>query len=79
MTGLRRVLIEDGVGGTLSVELDFDGEREATTPIIDGVYYHFERIGRDVLVSDYRVDLDPDYMPHTDASGNCYILAPYSE
>ena len=50
------------------------GGREAA---IDGVFYHFERIKKEVLQTEYRVDNDPDYEPQSDPDGYCYILAPY--
>ncbi len=33
----------------------------------------------DVLLSEYKVDGDPDYQPQADAESYCYILAPFCE
>jgi hypothetical protein len=72
------VQIQNLSGDTLTVELHFDGERSAAVLEIDGVKYHLERVGRNELLSNYKVDADPDYQPQADAAGYCYILAPFS-
>ncbi len=73
---LRRVEISDGIA-TISVSLEFDGERESTQLLIDGVSYHFERIKKERLISEYKVDGDPDYEPQSDDFDYCYLIAPY--
>lgn len=37
---------------------------------IDGIFYHFERIRKEILMSEYKVDGDPDYERQTDAEGS---------
>ncbi|MGI8733213.1 MAG: hypothetical protein ACR2LM_07915 [Pyrinomonadaceae bacterium] len=73
---LRRVEISNGIANIV-VSLEFDGERESTQLLIDGISYHFERIKKERLMGDYKVDGDPDYEPQSDVSGYCYLIAPY--
>ena len=73
---LRRVEISYGVQ-EITVSLEFDGVRESTEILIDGVFYHFERIKKEQLVSQYKVDMDPDYEPQSDEFGYCYMIAPF--
>lgn len=73
----RIVEIINERGKGIDVPLSFDGERESAMLVIDGVRYHFERIEYYKLVSEYAVDLDPDYDPESDEAGYCYILAPF--
>lgn len=65
-------------GDSISTLMSFDGKREASVINIDGIRYHIERISKTELVSEYRVDSDPEYQPQSDADGFCYILAPFS-
>ena len=71
--------ITNEFGQSLTVSMSPEGERETTVLVIDGVRYHFERIARDELMAEYRVDSDPGYHPRTDSDGFCYTLAPFSE
>ena len=73
---LRRIDISDGIE-TIVVSLEFDGEREGTQILIDGISYHFERIKKEQLMSEYKIDGDPDYDPQSDDMGYCYLIAPY--
>ena len=73
---LRRVEISNGIANMV-VSLEFDGERESTQLLIDGVSYHFERIEKERLMSEYKIDADPDYEPQSDDMGYCYLIAPY--
>lgn len=75
----RTVVIKNEMGEQLIVNLVSDGYRESTTLLIGGKLYHFERISRTTLMTDYCVDIDPDFCPQADASGYCYILAPFAE
>ena len=70
------VVTHDGRSLTIPLE---PSERPGCTLTIDGVRYHFERVPRELLTGEYCVDTDPDYVPRADASGCCYVLAPYSE
>jgi len=63
----------------IEIPLEMDDGREVAMLQIDGVFYHFERIRKEVLLSEYKVDGNPDYEPQTDAEGYCYILAPFCE
>ncbi len=78
MKSERIVTIRSEAGTSIDVSLFFEGGREAAVLLIDGVRYHFERISRKQLLSEYRVDTDPDYRPQSDAEDYCYILAPFS-
>ena len=73
------VEISTALGDTLKVSLTQEEERVHSCLMINGVRYHFERITQTDLLTQYKVDGDPDYLPQMDASGHCYILAPYSE
>lgn len=79
MSEKRPVTISNGNGEQIIVNMTDDVGRENATLFINGQLYHFERITPSDLISNYRVDLDPDYWPQTDANGFCYILAPFSE
>jgi hypothetical protein len=79
MEGVRVVEITNGFGATIEVELEFEGDREGGSITIEGINYHFERLTRERLLSDYKIDDDPDYQPQADADGYCYLIAPFSE
>jgi len=79
MEGVRVVEITNGLGATIEVELEFEGDREGGSITIEGINYHFERLTRERLLSDYKIDYDPDYQPQADADGYCYLIAPFSE
>lgn len=74
----RIVTISSEAGASINLPLFFEGEREGAILIVDGIRYHFERISKKQLLSEYRVDTDPDYRPQSDVEGYCYILAPFS-
>lgn len=76
---MRMVEISNYMGESIRIPLSFDCERESSVVNIDGIRYHLERISKERLASEYRVDTDPDYQPHSDAEGFCYILAPFSK
>lgn len=73
-----RVSVE-GQEGVLTVPLGFDEERAYAVVLIDGVRYHLERLTPQELVTEYRVDSDPDYKPQADTSGHCYFMVPFSQ
>jgi len=75
----ERTVLFSSNGKSVEVPLSFDGVRDSTSVEIDGVQYHFERIHYSHLLSEYRIDNDPDYQPQTDQDGFCYIIAPYSK
>lgn len=75
----KTVEIVSEAGDSINIPLVSEGEREAAMLMIDGVRYHFERITKEQLLSEYRVDDDPDYQPQADAEGYCYALAPFSK
>lgn len=79
MDGLRVVEITNGFGATIHVELEYEGDREGASITIEGINYHFERLKKERLLSDYKIDDDPDYQPQSDADGYCYLIAPFSE
>lgn len=61
----------------IEIPMEVDDGREVGSLQIDGVSYHFERIKKETLLSEYKVDGDTDYQPQTDTKGYCYILAPF--
>jgi len=61
----------------VEIPLISDGVREVATVLLDGVFYHLERIKKKTLLSQYFVDRDADYKPQTDSDGYCYILSPF--
>lgn len=75
----RSVQLGNGLNDFIEIPLVAEDGREVGTVLIDGVFYHFERLKRETLLSEYRVDADPDYDPQTDTDGYCYILAPFCE
>jgi hypothetical protein len=75
----RIATITDGDGQQIALQLIPDSPREWSSLFIDGVPYHIERLPVEELVTDYRVDTDPDYHPQSDYQGFCYILAPFDE
>lgn len=79
MQDVRTVMLSTSMGQSLEIPLAFDGERESAEIRINGTPYHFERIYFSQLLSEYRIDNDPDYQPVTDADGYCYIIAPFSK
>jgi hypothetical protein len=66
-------------GLLLRVPLEWDGNSHLGVLTIDGTKYHLERLQATRLVSEYRVDNDPDYQPQADAGGYCYMLIPFSQ
>ena len=79
MTNTNTVQITNSSGKSIEVLLVDDGEHAHSCLTINGMHYHFERVTKSVIMTDYKVDSDPDYEPQTDPAGFCYILAPYSE
>lgn len=78
-TSDRTITIITETGENLSVQLVFDGERQSSLLIIDGRFYHFERIYVDDFVKSYIVDSDPNYCQATDSDGYCYMIAPFTK
>ena len=68
-----------GSGLSFEIPLTVEDRREVAMLLIDDVPYHFERIRKTELVSQYRVDTDPSYQPRSDSNDKCCILSPYSE
>lgn len=66
-------------GKDLNVPLMLEDDRESAVLIIDGIRYHLERVPKEALTTNYKVDLDPDYEPQADATGHCYMLVPFSK
>ncbi len=73
----RTIQLGNCLNDFIEIPLTLEDDREVGMVSIDGVFYHFERIKKETLLSEYRVDNDPDYDPKTDAEGYCYILAPF--
>lgn len=78
MDDLVYAQVSSGDGQTLRLTLLPEGDRHVGSIVIDGVWYHLERIKGRQLVCDYKVDLDEGYQPQTDGAGYAYIIAPFS-
>jgi hypothetical protein len=74
----EKVTIQSGTD-FIKIPLEVDDGREVASLQIDGVSYHIERLRKETLLNEYKVDGDPDYQPQTDVEGYCYILAPFCE
>lgn len=72
-----RILIPGGKD--LNIPLTLEDDREFAVLIINGIRYHLERVPKEELTTNYKVDLDPDYEPQGDATGHCYMLVPFSK
>ncbi len=62
----------------LQVPLEKSGDREAGTIFIDDIPYHIERMPKNMMCREYKVDSDADYVPQTDNSNRCVVVAPFS-
>ncbi len=60
----------------LQVPLEKFGNREAGTIFIDDVPYHIERLSKKLFRKEYKIDADSDYVPQTDNSNRCVLVAP---
>jgi hypothetical protein len=60
------------------VRLEKFEDRQVATVFIDNVPYHIERMSKDSLCGHYKIDTDSDYVPKTDSSNCCVMIAPYS-
>lgn len=76
----RKVTLQVGHNRDYFIEipLSTDGDRQVATVLMDGIFYHLERIKKETLLSQYFIDLDRDYRPQTDTEGYCYILSPFA-
>jgi hypothetical protein len=74
-----QLTIDGGEGEFLRVDLKSDGQRRVGTIFIDGVRYHIEKIPVQEYQANYRVDIDKEYVPQTDANGSCILIAPFSK
>jgi len=63
----------------LQVPIEKCGDREAGTIFIDDVPYHIERISKKLLCEKYKIDTESDYVPQTDNSNRCALVAPFSK
>lgn len=68
----------EGGEGTLAVPLLAEDGREYAVVMINGMRYHLECMTTQELVSDYKVDRDPDYAPQADKNGHCFLMVPFS-
>lgn len=75
----KTVVIQNGSGDSLSVELTPEGDTFLGWVRIDGVSYHVERVSAEKLRAEYCVDRDPDYFPKHDPNGECVLFAPYAQ
>jgi len=73
------VQLSNGRNDFIEIPLRVDGDWEVATILIDGVLYHFERIKKETLLSQYLTDNDPADKPQTDPDGYRYILTPYCD
>jgi len=76
---MQTVVIENGCGDKLSVELTPEGDTFLGLVRIDGVSYHVEKVSAEKLRTQYCVDRDTDYFPKHDSNGECVLFAPYAQ
>jgi hypothetical protein len=76
---MRTVVIENGSGEKLLVELTPEGDTFLGMVRIDGVPHHVERVSAVKLRTEYCVDRDPDYFPKYDLNESCVLFAPYAQ
>jgi len=74
----ERLVITTWHGDGVSIPMESEGGRQVATILIDGVWYHIERMRAAEFCAKYTVDTDPDYEPQTDQNGDCVIVAPFS-
>jgi len=74
----KSVVIENGCGDRLSVELTPEGDTFLGLVRIDGVPYHVEKVSAETLTTKYCVDVDLDYFPQHDPNGECVLFAPHA-
>ena len=79
MTATNSIRIKTQSGLMLQVPLEKCGDREAGTIFIDDIPYHIERMPKNLLCKEYKVDADPDYVPQADNSNRCVVVAPFSK
>lgn len=65
-------------GESFKIPFTTENNREVAMILIDNVPYHFERLKKNELLDQYRVDTDPSYEPRGDANDKCCILSPFS-
>ena len=53
------IKIKTQYGSTLEVPVESWGVREAATIFVDDVPYHIERMAKDLLCKEYKIDADP--------------------
>ncbi len=73
------IKIKTESGSTLQVPVENCGDRQAATIFIDNIPYHIERMPKDLLCKEYKIDTDPDYVPKTDSSNRCVVVTPFSQ
>lgn len=76
---IRQLTIKNENDASIIVALEREGAREVGRIIIDGVFYHLERLKAKDLQRNYRVDNDDDYCPQHDNNGKSVIVAPFSK
>lgn len=79
MKATHSIRIRTQSGSVLQIPLECSGDREAATIFIDNVPYHIERMSKDLLCKEYKIDTDPDYIPKTDRSNRCVVVTPFSQ
>lgn len=75
----KTVVIKNGRGERLWVELTPEGDTFLGLVRIDGVPYHVEKVSAEKLRTQYCVDRDSDYFPQCDSNGECVLLVPYAQ
>ena len=67
----NQLVIKNMEGKSLDVTLQQEAQRQVGAICIDGVMYHIEKMPVGEFYSNYTVDTDKNYEPHTDADGCC--------
>lgn len=79
MKATNSIKIETQSGLMVQVPLEKFGSREMGTIFIDDVPYHIERMSKQLLCKEYKIDADTDYVPQTDKANRCVMVAPFSK
>ena len=74
---MKEVTLETN-GGTVTVDLEWDGMRYATEVRVNGVWCHLECMPSEEIEAKYVLDTDPDYSPMSDSKGLTYVMVPFS-
>ena len=79
MESKKVVKIVSEAGDSIDIPLVTEGGRKTAILVIDGIRHHLERVSRELFMSEYLIDDDPDCQPQTDSEGFCYMFVSFSK